>query len=165
MVERGRLAAFFLTLGTVLAGCNTTAATLDLITVARRGVRLIQEDQNRQSAEIVQQLQRQAAALDSAFDADVKLAAAGQIKSADGKPVQLSPEWVISARKGYAAARDLLAEQIRLAEAAHAKQQDNLRTMDESLERASQLIVQQWAIAEQIKQHVLSCQRRLADDR
>jgi len=58
----------------------------------------------------------------------------------------------IAARQGYAAARNLLAEQIRAAEGAHAVRLDNLQAADEALEMASQLVVIQWSVSEKIKQ-------------
>jgi len=147
-----------------LAGCAAPSATLDLITVARKGIASARESQAAQHAEIIERLKAQTAALDSAFDADVRLAAAGQITKPDGRPVELSVDWIISARKGYVAARDLLAEQIRSAEVAHVARQDNLKAADEALEMASQLTVQQWNIAERIKQHLMAVQRRLVHE-
>ena len=165
MNDRNRAVALLLLVGLVPPGCSAPAAAVDLITIARRGIASSQKGHEQQHGEIVRRLSVQAAALDSGFDADVRLAAAGQLKTAKGEPVELSPEWIVSARKGYIAARDLLAEQIRLGELAHAKQQDNLKIADESLEMATQLIVQQWNVAERIKHHVLNIQRSLVNDR
>ena len=148
----------------MLAGCSAPTATLDLITVAQKGVRTAQESESQQHQEILRHMDGQLAALDSAFDADVHLAAAGQVKKADGTPVEFTGDWVISARKGYVAARDTVNGQIRSSEAAHAVRQDNLKAADEALAMASQLIVQQWNVGEQIKQRVLDVQRRLLND-
>lgn len=164
MIERSRIAVLLLLTTYLAGGCSAPSTTLDLITVARKGLISARRQADLQHAEIVDRLKGQAAALDSAFDADVKLAAAGQIITPDGKTVAFTPQWVISARKGYIAARDMLADQVRSAEAAHAAGQDNLKVADESLQMASHLIVQQWNVAEQIKQHVLSIQRSLVND-
>ncbi len=145
----------------MLTGCSAPTATLDLITVARKGLTLAKQAQIDQHTELANRLESQTASLDTAFDADVRLVAAGQIKNSDGKPVALTPEWVISARKGYAAARDLLAKQARSAEAAHATRLDNLNAADEALDMATQLIVQQWAITNRIRQELINVQRRL----
>jgi hypothetical protein len=126
---------------------------------------MAQESEAHQHTETLHHLKSQSAALDSAFDADVRLAGSGELKKPDGTVVELSPEWITSARKGYIAARDLLSEQVRLAEVAHATRRDNLRVADESLEMASHLIIQQWNVTEQLKQHVLSAQRRFLNDR
>ena len=112
----------------------------------------------------VQRLATQAAALDAAFDADVKLAAAGAICDAEGKPVELTPEWVISARKGYAAGRDILADEVRTAEATHRTGQDNLAAADEALEMATELTVWQSDLSERFKQHLMTVQRSLIHD-
>jgi len=164
MIVAYRTLLLILPMAFSLVGCAAPTATLELITVARKGILSAQESQAAQHAEIVERLKAQTAALDSAFDADVRLAAAGQIAKPDGRPVELTVDWIISARKGYVAARDLLSEQIRSAEAAHVAGQDNLKAADEALEMASQLTVQQWNIAERIKQHLIAVQRRLVHD-
>ncbi len=147
-----------------LSGCSAPTATLDLLTVARKGISSAADEEAHQHREIVKRLAAQMAALDSAFDADVRLVGAGQIRTGEGTPVELSPEWVISARKGYIAARDLLNEQVQSSQAAHAARRDNLKAADEALEMASELIVRQWNIAERVKQHVLNVQRRIIHD-
>jgi hypothetical protein len=112
----------------------------------------------------VQQLAAQRRALDAAFDADVHLAAAGRLRGADGLAVELSPEWVVSARKGYAAARDILAEQARLADANHAVRLDNLAAAAEAVDMTEQLITLQWSIAEPLRQEFINLRRRLFHD-
>jgi hypothetical protein len=146
----------------LLAGCGAPTATLDLITVARGALASAKEAEEEHHAELARRLEAQAASLDAAFDADVRLAAAGKITDAEGKAVAFTPEWVIAARKGYAAARDLLAEQGRSAEAAHATRLDNLAAADEALDMASQLILQQWALSEKVRQELINVQRRLS---
>ncbi len=111
----------------------------------------------------MKQIEAQQAALDAAFDADVALAAAGGLKDPNGQPVPFSPQWVISARRGYTAARDVLASQVRQADAAHSVHQDNLAAADEALDMASQLIVAQWNIAERLKTQLVAAQRRLTN--
>ncbi len=147
--------------GCLLAGCTAPPATVDLITVARKGLAMAKEAQASQHTEIVRHLESQSAALDSAFDADVRLAAAGQIKTADGQVAAFTPEWVISARKGYAAARDAMSTELRSAESANTARSDNLKAADEALDMASQLIVQQYSVSEQIKQQLINVQRSL----
>ena len=144
-----------------LSGCSAPTATLDLITVARKGLGMAGQAELEHQAQLTDQLNAQIASLDAAFDADVRLVAAGQIKDAQGGILTLTPEWVISARKGYAAARDLLAGQMRSAEAVHVTRLDNLQAADEALDMASQLIVQQWAVTERIRQELINMQRRL----
>jgi len=163
MIERGRLLVV-LSLCMASAGCAAPRATLELITAARKGIHSARQDAIDRHDEAIKRLEAQVAALDAAFDADVRLVAAGQVADADGEPVELTAEWIISARKGYAAARGLLAEQMRSAEAARAAGLDNLDAADESLEMASQLIVSRWNVAERVKQHLLSLQRRLANE-
>ena len=143
----------------LLGGCAAPPATLELIAVARRALVEAKETQAAQHAELLQHIEAQQAAMDAAFDADVTLAAAGGITDARGQPVPFTPRWVISARRGYIAARDELAGQIRQAEAAHAVRQDNLAAADEALDMASQLIVAQWNIAERLKTLLLTAQR------
>ncbi|MCJ7544568.1 MAG: hypothetical protein MUP47_08425 [Phycisphaerae bacterium] len=143
----------------VPCGCTAAPATLELIAVGRRALVEAKDTQTAQHAQLVEHIEAQQAALDAAFDVDVTLAAAGGITDAQGQPVQFTPQWVISARRGYIAARDALAEQVRTAEAAHAIRQDNLTAADEALDMASQLIVAQWNITERLKTFLLSAQR------
>ena len=164
MVERAKVFGFCL-FAILLVGCGAPSATLDLITVARQGLASAQEAEIQHHEALLSQYGSQQAALDAAFDADVRLVAAGGIQNADGETVELTPEWIISARKGYAAARDMVGQNIRSTEAAHAVRIDNLRVADESLEMASQIIVQQSNLTERIKQQLIGIQRRFIDGR
>jgi hypothetical protein len=143
------------------SGCSAPTATLDLLTVARKGVQFARLREQQQHADARQRFNELAASLDQAFDADVRLAASGQLRNAGGQAVSLTPEWVISARKGYAAARDAVASQARTAETQHAMSMDNLDAADEALDMASQLTVRQWQISEQVRQTLINSQRRL----
>jgi hypothetical protein len=163
MFARGRRCFLWLALAAGLcSGCATQTASLELITVARRGLSMAQEAQVQQHAQQVGQLGAQSSALDAAFDADVKLVASGQLKDPQGQSVTLTPEWIISARKGYAVARDQVAEQLRQADSAHATRIDNLRAADEALEMATQLILQQTTLGNTVRQQMLDAQRKLA---
>ena len=144
-------------------GCSPPAASLDLITVARQGIAMARQSQQEQNEIIIKQLAAQQAALDAAFDADVRLAASGQIKDAAGKEIGLSSDWVISARKGYIAARDVLSNQIQQSQAATAVRIDNLHASDEALDMASQLIIQQQGLAIKLEQQLINMQRKLAN--
>jgi hypothetical protein len=152
-------------LAVAFTGCGGPPATVDLITAARKGLALARESQAARHGEMLRQLGAQAGTLDDAFDADVHLAAAGQLKDAQGKPLAMTPEWVISARKGYATARDALAGQVRAEDAAHTVETDNLKAADEALDMAQRLIVEQWAIAGPMQQAILNAQRRLINGR
>lgn len=157
--------AFCLSAATLVSGCSAPPATLDLITFARKALASAQQTQAEQHAEILGHLVSQTAALDAGFDADVKLAAAGQIKNASGEPLKLTAEWVISARKGYVAARDMLAQQVRSLESTDTVAADNLRAADEALEMAAELILRQYALSERIRQELLQAQRSLVHGR
>ena len=148
----------------VITGCSAPTATLDLITFARKGIDSAAQEEARMHQEVVRGIKAQVAALDSAFDADVRRVTAGQIQNAEGEIVELSPEWVISARKGYIAVRDLLTNEVQSAHAGHLQRQDNLKATDEALEMASELIVRQWNVGEQIQRHLMNIQRKLIHD-
>ena len=145
-----------------LAGCSAPAATLDLITVARRGLADARQAQAAQHDEIVKHLTDRNGELDAAFDADVRLAAAGALKDASGKPIALTAEWVISARKGYAVGKGALSDQLRQAQAAHLARTDNLQAADDALDMAASLIVQQYSLLQRVSQHLLTLQRSLS---
>ena len=118
---------------------------VDLIGVAKKSLASAATAQQQSHDLIVRQYQAQQSALDTAFDADVRLAAAGGLKNAKGEPITLSADWIISARKGYTAARELLAEQIRQEQETHAVE----------LDMAKELTILQWNVGEQIKQKFL----------
>ena len=143
------------------AGCGAPPATMELIAVARQGLADASTLEKSRHTEAVGRLDALKAALDSAFDADARLVEAGKIQDAADKPVPLSAEWVISARRGYAAARDALAQQRRRLEAEHACHLDNLSAADEALEMAGRLILQHYALAGQARQIIHALGRRL----
>jgi hypothetical protein len=144
------------------AGCAAPPATLDLISVAREAVAQAKADAKSRQAADSAQMQAQAAALDAAFDADVRLVAAGQLPDADGRPVELSAEWVISARKGYSAARALSEQNARSADAASRVALDNLDAADEALRMAADLVVANWNVSQRVKQYLMDAQRGLS---
>jgi hypothetical protein len=140
----------------LLSGCSSPTATVQLIDIGLAGLDAARTAQQQQHDQLTQHLDRQLTALDSAFDTDVKLVAAGQLKTPDGQPVDLTAEWVIQARRGYAAARSLVQQQRRHEQQAHASELDNLRAAEEALRMARTLSVMQWNVAERFKQTFLS---------
>jgi hypothetical protein len=150
---------------TIAAGCGAPPATLELISVGQEALAEASEYHSAQHASALEQLARTQSALDAAFDADAGLVEAGKITDPSGKPVPLTADWVISARKGYAAGREALAEQRRRLEAAHATHLDNLAAASEALELAKRLIIQHSSLAARAHQFVMSLQRRSSNDR
>ena len=159
----GRISLILSVLAIVFfAGCTTHTATLELIAVGQEALTLAKEDRIAQHAELMASLGRQKAALDTAFDEDIRFAADGKIKGPSGQVVELTPQWVISARKGYIAARDLVTRQIYTS--VHAIKLDNLEVAREALSMASELIIRQAALTDQLKTHLLKAYRRLSND-
>jgi hypothetical protein len=138
-----------------LPGCRTPTATLDLIAIGRKGLASARKAQQSHQADLLRHHKARLASLDSAFDNDVRLVEAGQLKLPDGEEIKLSADWIISARKGYAMARTIMAEQMRTSQAAGAVEIDNINAADEALEMATQLTVLQWNVGERIKQQFL----------
>ena len=150
--------------GTFPAGCTAPPATVELVNVARQALADASELADARRADDLARLDELAAALDIGFDADVRLVAAGGLAGADGKPVALSAEWVISARKGYAAARGALADQRTRRAAECAREKDNMAAAGEALEMTVQLILQQYAVGERLRNLLLSAQRRIVHE-
>jgi hypothetical protein len=136
-------------------GCSSPIATTGLIAQGQHGLSDARHAQQRTYARYCASHQSQLHALDDAFDADVKLVAAGQIAGDDGQPIPLSSDWVIAARRGYALARDMLATQFASETHAHAIQLDNLSAATEALHLANELTVLQWNVSARIKQAFL----------
>jgi len=121
--------------------------------------------QQQHQADLRKYHQAQLAALDAAFDNDVRLAAAGEIKSLDGETIELSANWVISARKGYAAARNILAAGMLANQSANAIETDNIDAAADALDLAAQLTVLQWNVGERVKQQFLKLTRSFSNGR
>ena len=159
------LLAALATAALLTSGCGAPPATLELIAVANKAMADAAQAAQERHAEDIQRLVGQAGALDAAFDADVRLVEAGKITGTDGKPIELSAEWVISARKGYAAARGALAEQRHRLDENHATSIDNLSAAAEALEMARELILQHYALTGRARQALKSMTRRLIGER
>jgi len=119
--------------------------------VARRGLAGARTAERERYEETREAIGRQVGALGRAFDADVRLVAAGRVTDADGNAVALTPEWVISARQGYSVGRDLLEQQVLQHQAAHAVRLDNLAASDEALEMAGDILLRQAAVGEKVR--------------
>lgn len=162
-MHAARNAILFLAAGlaaVVAPGCSAPPATLELIAVARQGLAHAEAAEAEHHAQAAARLDTRRAALDAAFDADVRLVAAGRIRGEGGAPVELTPDWVISARKGYAAARDALADHARRAEADHAVRLDNLRAADEALDLAADLILRRQNLTARARRLIMNLHRR-----
>ena len=162
---RKTIALVLLVAGLVPAGCSAPTAAVDLISIGRKGLASARKAQQQTHDQVLHHYNARITALDGAFDADVRMAEAGQLKDAEGEPVSLTGDWVISARKGYSAARTMLSEQIRRDQTAHATELDNINAAEDALEMASQLIVLQWNVSERVKQTFLNLQRSLSNGR
>ncbi|MFP4140113.1 MAG: hypothetical protein ACLFVY_06075 [Phycisphaerae bacterium] len=148
----------------LLAGCGAPTATLDLISVARRGLADARSAELQRSEEMTRRVESQMDALGEAFDTDVRLVSAGEVTGADGKPVALSPEWVISARKGYAAAQRMLVQQTLTDQADHLQRLDNLAAADEALQMATGLIVRRAAVSQRVRNVLMDLHGRMIDE-
>jgi len=148
----------------ICPGCGTPPATLELISVAREALTDARQYDSARHAEALQRLESTKVALDAAFDADVKLVEAGGIADSAGRPVRLTADWVISARKGYAIGRDALAEQRHRVETSHVTHLDNLSAGSEALDLARDLIILHSTLTGRARQFVMSLQRRLTHD-
>jgi hypothetical protein len=108
----------------VFCGCASfTRAQMDLVTQARKGIAMVaQASANRQDASAqLATIRRQR--LDAAFDEDAR------------NQAELSADWIIDARKGYAAALDAYAKQRAADEAALAAERSNLAAVDAALQK------------------------------
>jgi hypothetical protein len=144
-------------------GCSPPMGTLDLIAQAQRSLTMARGALSATHAEQIKGIEGQSAELDAAFDADVRLVASGQITDANPGapgPVKLTAEWVISARKGYAAAKKALTDKLVASQLTHATDLDNVQAGAEALDMARTLIVMQQNLSANIKGWLLSLQRR-----
>jgi hypothetical protein len=109
------------------AGCTTfTRAQMDLVDQARRGVTIVaqaDQDRDRDVADLAK-LRRQR--LDAAFDDDVRTRSTQEALDAD---------WVIDARKAYAAGLDAYAKTQAASERNSDVRKRNLAAIDAALDR------------------------------
>jgi hypothetical protein len=114
---------------TFVTGCDTlTAAQLDLVQQAQRGLQLENQAATERAQFVQNYYQLQRTRLDQAFDADVR-------ETAD-----LSPTWVIEHRKAYAAAIDVVHRQQSIAAEAEATSARNRGAINAALDRLRALL-------------------------
>ncbi len=155
----GLKALLVLAIAGLLGGCTAAPANLELISVARVGLAQAASFQQAQQQALDAGFDAQQQALDAGFDADVRRVAAGELRRPDGSGVELSAEWVISARRGYAAARDALADARRQNQAQAVLAADNLAAADEALHLAAGLILQQHRLSQHLRRALLEPHR------
>lgn len=142
------------------SGCATPTATTELIAQGMKGLEMARDAREQSYAIETKMYQQQLASLDAAFDADVKLIAAGGLTDKDGKAVEMTSDWVISARKGYSTAAGVIGKAMIQSHQAYATDLDNIAAANEALQLANELVVLQWNVGERFKQQFLQLQQR-----
>jgi hypothetical protein len=108
----------------MVCGCSAyTQTQMRLVEEARRGLLLTRCAQEERAVLVERLHELERRRLDEAFDADVRSQRA------------LEADWVIEARRAYAAAMDALANQRQASREAQAAAQRNLDDIDAALER------------------------------
>ena len=124
-----------------LAGCaKFTETQMALVDQARRGVAFVAQGDDAHERAFAQLAELRRQRLDRAFDEDVRLRATQE---------SLDPDWVIDARKAYAAAIDAYAKTQAADERAAVERQRNLQAIDAALTRL------QWLQSLQLKLSLL----------
>lgn len=141
-------------------GCATPTATTELITQGLKGLEMARSAREQSYAIETKMYQQQLAALDAAFDADAKLIASGGLKDKDGKAIEITADWIISARKGYSAAVGAVNNHMIKSQQVYATDLDNITAASEALQYANELVVMQWNVGERFKQQFLQLQQR-----
>lgn len=121
----------------LFSGCGQyTQVQMNLVQQARKGIELCTTATNQQSEQIQKYHTLKRQRLDEAFDADVKTAP------------KLSIDWVIEARKAYAVGLEALARDQASALQSLDAQQQNLKAIDQALQKLQwlQSIQMQWMI-------------------
>lgn len=113
----------FVCVGGVAGGCGSYAGMqAELAAQGREGLRRVEGARAGSSAAVVANLEDRRRRLADAFELDVR-----------GAGGELSPEWVISAGRGYAAGLERLAEARLRQEQADRASTDNAAAADEAL--------------------------------
>jgi len=117
--------ALLLTLMVLAQGCAPYAQVqIDLLEQSRRGIVQVHRSLDQKSELIKSFHAQRRRQLDEAFDADVRQRA------------ELTPEWVIDARRTYAAAIDVLHEASSASARAAEIDRRNLAAIDQALQQA-----------------------------
>src|SRR5688500_15727577 len=110
----------------LLAGCAPyTRVQIGLAEQARRGVAMWQQREAERGSVVRAEFAQRRAELARAFDDDVRERPAGE----------LSPQWVIEARKAYAAGLDVIARAESSAVAANETARRNAEATDQALQK------------------------------
>jgi hypothetical protein len=119
----------FLILASILAsGCSAwTQAQIDLVTQVRRGVTIVRQSESQRDQLVGELYKLRRQRLDDAFDQDVHARAS------------LDANWVIEARRAYAAALDAFAKARAQNDRANDLRQQNLAAIDGALARLQYL--------------------------
>ena len=125
---------------TPLGGCSSyTASQAALVQKARKGVAVWASRESVRDEEVSRSYALKRAALDSAFDADVRQRAASAIGAGAGGSA-LDADWVIEARRGYAAGLSALAQAQSAALAANDAARRDAAATDAALEKLEWLL-------------------------
>ena len=110
----------------LLVGCAPyTRVQIGLVEQARRGVAMWQQREAERDSAVRAEFDRRRAELGRAFDDDVRERPAGE----------LSPQWVIEARKAYAAGLDVIGRAESAAAAANETARRNAEATDQALQK------------------------------
>jgi hypothetical protein len=123
------------------SGCASwTQTQIDLVTQARKGVATLAQASANRNDPIAQLAKIRRDKLDAAFDEDAR------------NQVELSADWVIDARKAYAAGLDEFAKQQAANEASLAAEKSNLSATDAALQKLQwlQSIQQKFSILPEV---------------
>jgi hypothetical protein len=126
---------------TPYSGCSSyTASQAALAQQARKGVAIWVSREAAHDEEVRRTYDLKRAALDSAFDADARQRAAAGAAGAGGSGNALDAEWVIEARRGYAAGLNALAQAQFAALAANEAARRDAAATDAALEKLEWLL-------------------------
>ena len=118
----------------LMTGCFGESSNLELIVAAQEGLLASERNQIKQNEEIIENYNTQLKQLDSAFDADVKLAESGKLLDESGKPITLDSNWIISARKGYSTGYKIIHNNLVAQQKFNRETLQNLESISQALE-------------------------------
>ena len=127
-------------------GCFDRNSDLELISIAQQGIVSAQRNNTKTHTQLINSYKLAKANLAIGFDNDVKLIEAGKILDSEGKPLGLNSQWIISSRKGYAKALEILDKSIEEENRFYIESLDNLSAASQALELIKKRILssQKW---------------------
>lgn len=145
----------------LLPGCGPPRSSIQLVDIARDGVKSARKNAEQDLQAILELYDQQLQSLDAAFDQDIQEVSSGAVLETDDSAVQLTAAWVIRARKGYAAARMVIERQRHRRIADHLLEVKNLDAVDWALRALEDVLALRFETDRTVRSQLVDLRRKI----